>query len=143
WYPSERHLRRYFEESPFDDGNRLLHVDVRSFLVDNLLEYTDRMSMAVGMEVRVPLLEADVVAYALNVPFHWKLGARFSKVIERDAFKEFLTPEVRRGAKRGFNAPLGLWMHGPLDQYIVASRQDRHPLKDVLGADIGESWGAE
>jgi asparagine synthase (glutamine-hydrolysing) len=112
-------------------------------LVDNLLEYTDRMSMAVGMEVRVPLLEPEVVAYALNVPFSWKLGARSSKIIERDAFQRFLTPEVRRGAKRGFNAPLGIWMRGPLAEYIVASQQDRHPLKDVLGADIGASWGDE
>ena len=143
WDRSERHLQRYFEESPFEGGNRLLHVDVRSFLVDNLLEYTDRMSMAVGMEVRVPLLEPDIVAYALNVPFGWKLGARFSKIIERDAFQKFLTPEVRQGAKRGFNAPLGMWMRGALDEYFVASRRDSHPLKDMLGSDIGASWGNE
>jgi asparagine synthase (glutamine-hydrolysing) len=52
-----------------DQGNGLLEVDVRSFLVDILLEYTDRTSMAASLEVRVPLLDHNFVEAALNVPF--------------------------------------------------------------------------
>lgn len=143
WQPSDRCLRRIYDQSPFRDGNRLLHVDVSSFLVDNLLEYTDRMSMAVGMEVRVPMLEPSFVSCALSIPFERKLGKGGSKLVLRDAFAEYLTPTVQRGAKRGFNAPLGLWMRRELDGYFAASRSDRHPLKDVLGADIGAVWSDE
>lgn len=116
--PSDRYVREVFDESPFDDDNRLLDVDVQTFLVDNLLAYTDRMSMAVGMEVRVPLLEPDFVALALNVPFKWKLNRHGSKQIMRDAFAPYLTPTVRAGGKRGFNAPLGQWIRRELDVYF-------------------------
>lgn len=138
--PSERHLRSIYDGSEFADDNRLLHVDLQSFLVDNLLEYTDRMSMAVSMEIRVPLLEPEFVNRAMNVPFDKKLGRRGSKLVMRDAFRQFLTPAVRSGAKRGFNAPLGQWMRRELDEYFVASKVDKHRLKDRLGSDIGATW---
>ena len=137
---SERHLRRYFEQSQFRGGNRFLDVDLQTFLVDNLLEYTDRMSMAVSMEVRVPLLEPAFVEFALNVPFKWKLNRRGSKEIMRESFRDFLSPEVREAGKRGFNLPLGIWMRDSLDQYFVASQDSNHPLRDSLGGDIGSTW---
>lgn len=137
---SERYLRRYYDETPVAGDNRLLHIDVQSFLADNLLVYTDRMSMAVGMEVRVPLLEPAFVEYALNIPYRWKLSLGSSKWIFRHAFRQFLTPSVRKGAKRGFNAPLALWIRDELDEYFSASEQSNHPLMDVLGEDIGATW---
>jgi asparagine synthase (glutamine-hydrolysing) len=140
--PADRHLRRLWADSALAGGNRLLHVDVQSFLVDNLLAYTDRMAMAVSMEVRVPMLEPEFVEYALNVPFTWKLpvlGTR-GKAIMRDTFGRFLAPEVRRAGKKGFNAPLGVWLRGELDAYFEASQRPGHPLRDALGADVGATW---
>lgn len=143
WTSSEHYVRRLYTESPFDGGNRLLHVDVQSFLVENLLAYTDRMSMAVGMEVRVPMLEPQFVELALNVPFRWKLGYGRSKRIMRAAFDAYLTPTVRRGSKRGFNAPLGRWIREDLDEYFVASELPAHPLRATLGEDVGVTWSAD
>lgn len=140
WQSSERYLRRFYEASEFAGGNRFLETDIHSFLVDNLLEYTDRMSMAVSMEVRVPLLEPDFVEFALNVPFEWKLNRHGSKRIMRDSFSSFLSADVKQGAKRGFNLPLGLWMKESLDEYFVASQSRDHPLRSSLGADIGATW---
>lgn len=140
WQSSERYLRRHYDSSDFEGGNRYLETDVHSFLVDNLLEYTDRMSMAVSMEVRVPLLEPEFVQYALSVPFEWKLNRRGTKRIMRESFSNFLSPDVKQGAKRGFNLPLGLWMKESLDQYFVASQSRQHPLRASLGNDIGATW---
>jgi asparagine synthase (glutamine-hydrolysing) len=140
---SSRILQRYYEHSPLAGGNRLLHVDVQTFLVDNLLEYTDRMSMAVSMEVRVPLLEPDFVEYALNVPFRFKLNRRGGKQVFRQAFRRLLAPPIQSAKKRGFNAPLGQWMHGALDEYFIASRSKRHALHEVLGRDLGVTWNDE
>ena len=50
-------------------GNQALAVDVQTFLPDNILEYTDKMSMAVSLEVRVPYLDYRVVEHALGTPF--------------------------------------------------------------------------
>jgi asparagine synthase (glutamine-hydrolysing) len=98
------------------------------------------MSMAVSMEVRVPLLEPEFVEYALSVPFHWKLNRRGSKQVMRETFQNLLSPAVRHGAKRGFNVPLGIWMRDSLDEYFVASETPGHKLRDSLGNDVGSTW---
>jgi asparagine synthase (glutamine-hydrolysing) len=117
--PSERIIRRYLDESPLEDfGNRVLHVDAQTFLLDNLLEYTDKMSMAVGLEVRVPYLDHRVVEHSLSIPFARKLRGRRSKVILKEAFTDLFPKINRKAPKKGFNAPLAIWMREHLDTYF-------------------------
>ncbi len=72
--PSARILRLAMERSALKDvDNKILHMDLQTFLVDNILEYTDKMSMAVGLEVRVPLLDPEFVELSLNTPFAYKI----------------------------------------------------------------------
>lgn len=138
---SERFLRTAMEESSLADAdNRLLHMDVQTFLPDNLLEYSDKMSMAVGLEVRVPLLDHRFVEFSLNVPFAYKLKAGRSKILLRETFAEFFPAAVRKAPKRGFNVPLPQWMRQTFDEYFEASLQPKHPLKDYLGEDLGLTW---
>jgi asparagine synthase (glutamine-hydrolysing) len=118
-----------------DEGNRLLHVDLRSFLVDNLLEYTDRASMAASLEARVPLLDHRFVEAALNLRFGYKLRGRRTKAVFRDAFTEMFPEAAARLPKRGFNAPLALYMRN-LDAYFDAPAW----LRDRFGDGIGASW---
>jgi len=139
--PSDRFLRSAVERSSLSDpDNRLLYLDVQTFLVDNLLEYTDKMSMAVALEVRVPLLDHRFVELSLNVPFAHKLRNGQSKVMLRETFAEFFPHEVRKAPKRGFNAPLPQWMRYTFDEYFEASQHLTHPLKERLGDDIGATW---
>jgi len=117
--PSSRLLEGYFEASDIEDlGNRVLAADVQTFLLDNLLEYTDKMSMAVGLEVRVPFLDPRVVAHALAIPFSEKLGYRRGKLVLRELFADFLPPAIRSAPKKGFVPPLGVWMRECLDGYF-------------------------
>ena len=134
---SERFLRDALEQSELSDTrNRYLHADVQTFLLDNVLEYTDKMSMAVPLEVRVPLLDHRFVEFSLNVPFNQKLSGGQSKVLLREAFAEFLSPEVTNAPKRGFNAPLAVWMRRYFDSYF-----DRDPRnRERWGEDAGETW---
>ncbi len=119
---SERVVRRLFEEvaGMTDFGNRVLATDISSFLVDNLLEYTDKMSMAVGLEVRVPYLDREFARYSMTIPFSAKLRAARSKAILRDAFVDLLPDGIRRGTKKGFVPPLAIWMRDRLDNYFDA-----------------------
>jgi asparagine synthase (glutamine-hydrolysing) len=140
---SERVLNKAFDSSPLADvDNRLLHVDVGTFLVDNLLEYTDKMTMAVSLESRVPLLDQDFVEFSLNVPFQYKLGRRESKVLLRNVFSDFMPSEARKAPKKGFNAPLSQWMRNTLDDYFDGG-QKSHVLAETLGRDVGITWGKE
>ena len=135
--PSERVLSRAVERSSLSDvRNRYLHADVQTFLVDNVLEYTDKMSMAVPLEVRVPLLDHRFVEFSLNVPFSRKLKNSQGKLLLRETFADLLAPEVLRAPKRGFNVPLALWMTQTFDSYF-----DRTPqARERWGDEAGETW---
>jgi asparagine synthase (glutamine-hydrolysing) len=123
-----------------DQDNRILQMDLKTFLVDNILEYTDRMSMATALEVRVPLLDTAFVEMSLNTPFAYKCRSGEPKAILIDAFEEFFPPGARHAPKRGFNAPLALWTGKLLEPYFDASLRGSHPLRKRLGDDIGAAW---
>jgi asparagine synthase (glutamine-hydrolysing) len=136
--PSERIVRQYLDESPLPDiGNRMLHLDVQTFLVDNILEYTDKMSMAVGLEVRVPYLDHRIVEHSLAIPFGRKLRGKHSKIILRDAFADLLPPLSQKAPKRGFNAPLAVWMRDHLDSYF-----DRYMRREATAQQGIFAWEA-
>ncbi|MBK9313529.1 MAG: asparagine synthase C-terminal domain-containing protein [Acidobacteria bacterium] len=93
-------------------------MDVETFLPDNLLEYSDRMSMAWALELRVPFLDHRVVELAFRIPFNNKLNGGGSKVILRETFADLIPEENLRVPKKGFNVPLGAWMRTKLDRFF-------------------------
>ena len=117
---SHRVLQSHLDRIPrsWDEGNRFSYLDVETFLADNLLEYSDKMSMARGLELRVPYLDPRVVELAFRVPFTLKLRGGESKLIQRRAFADLIPPENLRAPKKGFNVPLGAWMRTKLDRYF-------------------------
>jgi asparagine synthase (glutamine-hydrolysing) len=117
--PSERIVRRSLDESSISDfGNRVLHLDVQTFLPDNILEYTDKMSMAVSLEVRVPYLDYRFVERSLKIPFAHKLRGGKGKAILKDVFADILPEENIKAPKKGFNFPLAVWMRDHFDGYF-------------------------
>jgi asparagine synthase (glutamine-hydrolysing) len=101
-----------------DFMNQVQYVDLKTFLVDNILEYTDRTSMAVALEVRVPFLDYRVVEFSQALGYRHKLRNGTSKAILRDAFKDLIPPENLHLPKKGFSPPLALWMRDTLDGYF-------------------------
>jgi asparagine synthase (glutamine-hydrolysing) len=141
---SDRILNDLYDKSELtDENNRLLHVDVGSFLVDNLLEYTDKMAMAVSLESRVPLLDQDFVEFSLNVPFRHKLAGGRTKVLLRNVFSSMLPPEAQKAPKKGFNAPLSQWVRTIFDTYFDGNGRNSHSQADIFGHDIGATWREE
>lgn len=115
-----RLLQGHLAQMPkqWDDGNRFSCLDVLTFLPGNLLEYSDKMSMAWALELRVPFLDPRVVELAFQIPFSMKLNGKGSKVILRETFAGLIPPENLRAPKKGFNVPLGSWMRTKLDRYF-------------------------
>ena len=132
--------KAYSQSSLSEQDNRVLEMDLNTFLVDNVLDYTDRMSMATALEVRVPLLDPLFVEMSLNIPFAYKIQNSESKAILVDSFREFFPPEARSAPKRGFNAPLGLWYERLFDPYFDAADRSSSPLQTQFGEDVGASW---
>jgi asparagine synthase (glutamine-hydrolysing) len=97
-----------------DPLQRMLFLESRHFLADHNLNYTDRAGMAVGVEVRVPLLDLDVVKFAARVPAHLKQRGRVGKAIFKQAMQPYLPQEVIYRPKSGFGAPLRRWLREEL-----------------------------
>jgi len=97
-----------------DPLQRMLYLESRHFLADHNLNYTDRAGMAAGVEVRVPLLDLDLVAFAAHVPSHLKQRGRVGKAIFKQAMQPYLPRSVIYRPKSGFGAPLRRWLRKEL-----------------------------
>lgn len=95
-----------------DPVERTLALDQRFFLTDHNLNYTDKTGMAHGVEIRVPLLDPDLVAWAAQLPARTKLRGRTSKWALRQAIAPDLPPAILTRPKTGFGVPLRSWMRG-------------------------------
>lgn len=98
--------------------NRMLYLEAKHFLADHNLNYTDKMSMAAGVEVRVPLLDPDVVALACRLPLSYKQHGREGKWILKKAMEPYLPREVIYRPKTGFGVPLRFWLRSPLRSVV-------------------------
>lgn len=93
-----------------DMVQRAGYADLRGFLPENVLRGSDRMSMAHGLEVRVPFCDHVLVELLAGAPAPMKVTARASKRILRRVMKDRLPPEILTRKKLGFNAPFATWL---------------------------------
>jgi len=91
--------------------------DQCTYLVDDILTKVDRMSMAVSLEARVPLLDHVLADYVNSLPISYKLTLRESKRVLRHALRDVLPQGVLTRRKRGFSIPLRSWLLGPLHNW--------------------------
>ena len=97
-----------------DAQNRLLAVDAQTQLPDDLLMLTDRMSMAVSLECRVPLLDHQLVELAASIPQGIKMRGGRLKHLLKESLAGLLPHDVLHRSKRGFGTPMGAWLKGEL-----------------------------
>jgi asparagine synthase (glutamine-hydrolysing) len=93
---------------------RMLLLEQRYFLADHNLNYTDKMSMAAGVEARVPFLDPDLVALAARIPDRFRQHGAQSKWVLKKAMEGILPNDVIYRPKAGFGVPLRGWLRGPL-----------------------------
>ena len=98
--------------------DRLLDLNLRTYLLDDLLVKTDRMSMAHGLEVRSPFLDADLLAFTTRLPPRLKARGIALKRVLRAAVKDLVPPEILRRPKKGFGVPLDRWFREDLRDYV-------------------------
>jgi asparagine synthase (glutamine-hydrolysing) len=110
-----REHRRYFarvrDAAPL---NRLLYVDLKTFLPCLNLNTTDKTSMAANLEVRVPFLNQELLELAARMPPQLKLRGLKRKYILKRAAERLLPREVVWRRKAGFGAPIRSWLRAPL-----------------------------
>lgn len=106
--------------------NQWLYTDVQLVLPNDMLTKVDLMSMAHGLEVRVPFLDHQVVEYAFSLPEESKINRQMKKRIVQDTFRDLLPTELYRRPKHGFEVPLLRWFRTEL----------RSTIEDLLSDDF-------
>lgn len=147
-------VSQHYNRLPWADPvNRLMFVDMNTYLSDDLLTQVDRMTMAVSLEGRLPFLDHRLVEWALALPSHLKLRNGVGKYILREAMSDLLPTDILQSPKRGFGPPLGSWLRsGLLDltrEMLLSQRglsrglYDSKFVKSLLASDIDDHRTAQ
>lgn len=112
-------VQRCYDTAPGRDQlDRKLYADIKTTLVSEMLTKVDRMTMAHGLEARVPLLDHHLVSWAFTLPSHYKLYGGEGKRLVKKALEAHLPAEIVYRPKQGFNVPMKLWMRGELREFV-------------------------
>lgn len=98
--------------------NDVLFTDMKMVLEGDMLRKVDLMSMANGLEVRVPFLDHRLVDFVMALPVSSKINPSMRKRILQDAFRDLLPPKLYRRPKKGFEVPLLKWFRTELRSMI-------------------------
>lgn len=108
-------FRDIYNQAPAPDFlSKILYLDLKTYLVDDVLTKVDRASMANSLEVRVPLLDNRLVEFAYSLPLPLKLRNGKGKYLLREVMKRFLPTQFLTARKMGFRIPFVPWIHGAL-----------------------------
>lgn len=112
-----KELEKLIKEEP-SELNKMLFWDLNTFLVDHNLNYTDKLGMASGVEVRVPYLDIDLVEFSTKIPPSLKLKGNTTKYLLKRVAEKYLPNEVIYRPKTGFGAPVRKWIKNDMNSFI-------------------------
>ena len=119
---SYKFIRNYFSNVAYngsDEINKQMYVDIKTYLVDDILVKVDRMSMATSLEARVPFLDYRFVEFAATIPGKYKLQGKKTKVILKQAMEDLLPHEILYRGKEGFSIPIKNWLKKELKPLMM------------------------
>jgi len=126
-------IRRIVEGHHF--SSRLdseIFIDLNFTLPDAVCSKVDKMSMAHALEVRVPLLDHELVELCARIPGDWKLDGYTTKAIFRDAMKDILPEEIRRRGKQGYSLPVKNWFRQELKPLLMDTLSSSPIIRDCF-----------
>ncbi|MBK8508716.1 MAG: asparagine synthase (glutamine-hydrolyzing) [Candidatus Competibacteraceae bacterium] len=108
-----------------DDLTRALYTDIKTYLPEDILALSDRLSMWHSLEVRVPLVDHSLVELSAQLPTRYKLNWGRKKILLKQIATRYLPTEILSHRKQGFESPMASWLRTNLADYA----------RDILGQD--------
>jgi asparagine synthase (glutamine-hydrolysing) len=99
--------------------NSMLYVDTKSWLPDDLLVKADKMTMATSVELRVPLLDSQVLEFAASLPPHFKVRGWSTKRVLKAALRNSVPRKILKRKKTGFPLPYERWLRTELKEFVI------------------------
>jgi asparagine synthase (glutamine-hydrolysing) len=131
-------LKRYASLSLED---RMMAVDLHSYLSEDVLTKVDRMSMANSLEVRAPLLDHELAEFAAALPVSLKIKGATGKWLLKRYAEKLLTPELINRPKQGFAVPLSDWFNGQAaDMLRELMDGERDLVRQLFRVETIERW---
>jgi asparagine synthase (glutamine-hydrolysing) len=104
-----RHWLAWQSNGTLHPTEQQMRIDTRMNLSDDLLLYGDKLSMAFGLETRVPMLDMQLVDFVESLPLPYKRTLRQGKIIHKAMAEQYLPKEIVHRPKKGFQVPFGKW----------------------------------
>jgi len=114
-------FREHARNAPEHPLSRVQYLDMKTYLVGDILTKVDRASMAHGLEVRVPILDHKLVEWMAGLPPGLKLRGKEGKYLFKKSLESRLPKEILYRPKMGFAVPLAGWFRGPLRERVRKS----------------------
>lgn len=119
-----------------DDINKMLAIDYKTYLVDDILTKVDRATMSVSLEGREPLLDHRIIEFSAKLPSEFKMAHGNTKEILKNVVHQFIPREIMDRSKMGFGVPLHYWFKDELKEmihyYLDSSRIKRENILNNL-----------
>ena len=119
---ASEHLTAFTDPGLYADGlnatERMMYMDLVTYLPEDILTKLDRASMAVSLEARVPFLDYRLVEFIWRLPLDFKIHRGQAKRILRSILTRYVPPRLFERPKMGFDLPLGQWLRGPLRPWV-------------------------
>ena len=112
--------------------DQALYLDTHMFLPDGILICNDKMSMAAGLELRVPFLDVDLMRFVERIPASRRIRPRQPKRLHRQALGQLLPPEVTNRPKHGFATPYDDWLRASLGREVERRYAPGTPLAELI-----------
>ena len=126
----------YMRNAPAKDPLTIAqYVDIKTWLVGDILTKVDRTSMACGLEVRVPMLDEEFVRWSLGLPLRLKLQGEEGKFLLKRALEPLLPAGVLYRKKQGFSIPLARWFRGALGEEFARHLGRSNAIEQFLDVD--------
>jgi asparagine synthase (glutamine-hydrolysing) len=112
-----------------DPTDKLLYLDSKTYLPSDILTKVDRMTMAVSLEARCPLLDHELIEFVQKIPSSLKLKAQETKYIFKKAMEGIVPREILYREKQGFGVPIGEWINQQLKDQIIGLLSEKKTVE--------------